>query len=279
MRCSIAGLFGVLILLGVMGQTEAEVLTFSPGTDVPGTIQDAYGHGTGFTDRLPGTGGTITAWDPNLDMAAHPGYLTITSAPGFLAEGIGLEGLEAYGLHMRNVGENDITVQAKFRGINLATQSDHLGLYVGTSSSQYVRAALHYETTQNAGHQYLLSSKGSVHPTGYDEWVNSTVPPEIYSNGDEIRLTLSRTSGNWWMSWADVTNGTTGTSPLFTIADVSGMQDLYVGITYASPRGSSQTSEVEYFSVSTVPEPSTFVMFAVGAIGLAAYAWRKRRAA
>jgi len=33
------------------------------------------------------------------------------------------------------------------------------------------------------------------------------------------------------------------------------------------------------FELTTVPEPSTFVLLAMGAFGLLAYAWRKRRGA
>lgn len=57
--------------------TRVVSLTFD--ASVPGTIQDHTCSGTGFTYRLPGTGGSRPACDPLLDLSANAGRLTVTS--------------------------------------------------------------------------------------------------------------------------------------------------------------------------------------------------------
>ena len=239
---------------------------------VPGTIADANGLGTGLTDRLPGTGTSLPIPDTNLNLSAQPGYLTITSTHASLSESSTWPQLEAVGLYVPNVASNDITISARLVNVHLPNPSDHLGIYAGTSNGQWARAALHL-AWYGTGHQYLLSLGGDVWG---DPAVGSGNPP-LFAEGDTIDLALARVNGQWSMSWDNITNGNQGSSPWYSAAGLDNSQDLYVGITYGNPGNNTpQTSQVDWFAVDTIPEPSTLVLLGLGAIGLLGYAWRRR---
>jgi len=287
MRRLNAGAVGLLLVLCCVGTAHGFVITFPPGTDVSGTINDKFGHGTGFTDRLPGTGESLPANDPNLDLSANPGRLTIHSTPDFLPNPVSNPALaEAIGVLLPNPGANDITISVGLRDVHLNEWSDRLGLYVASSSGGDVLiGGVHME------HQWQYGPPG-LYQYFFTEYVNGlSIPdhyfitpapyppigtPGIWENGDDIDLTLSRTGGLWKISWNDLTKASQGESPSWAVSDLDN-QDLYVGVHYVNARVAvSSTSEIEYFSV-TVPEPSTLVLLGMGAISLLAYVWRRRK--
>jgi hypothetical protein len=280
MRRLTVSVLGMLLVLSGVGTARGVVITFPPSNDVPGTIKDNYGHGTGFTDRLPGSGGSLPANDPNLDLSANPGRLTIHSTPDYWPNPVHNPALaEAIGVLLPNPGTNDITIGVGLRNVHLNDWSDQLGLYVAPSGGgDVLRAALHMELQYQYGpsglRQYLFTDDSNqyfVTPAPYPP----IGTPGIWDNGDDIDLTLSRTGSLWKMLWNDLTNASQGESPSWTVSGLDN-QDLYVGIYYVNPRNPfSSTSEIEYFSA--VPEPSTLVLLGVGAIGLLGYAWRRRR--
>ncbi len=270
-----------LLLPGFVGQAQATAgTTVWFDTDLPGTIEDHNGLGTGFTHRLPGTGASLGEQDANLELGG--GFLSITSTRSGLMEGWGRGEAEALGVFLPGVGTKDLRVEALFRDIQLHNSSDHLVLYVGTSSERHIHGGPH-----------------CAYPTRVPQWMVQslcdedaftwTTPPASetdpakwakWSAGDDLRLTLSRTSRLWRLSWENLTNGAEGSSPWFSFPCLDSSQDLYAGVHYANPRSHSpNTSQMEYFSVHVVPEPSTLVLSGMGAIGLVACAWRRRRRA
>jgi len=226
--------------------TTTTSLTFPSGTNVPGTILDQNGNGTGFTDRLPGTGADYTANDANLDLSANSGFLTITSTRADLGTDpvADPDALEAYGLLLPNVGDQDVTIKALFRDIQVSGyhSSNQLTLYAGQSATQNIRAGIHYYHD----HDYALWSRNP------DDGVTHawTTPSDAsWSDGDDVELTLSRQDGRWQLDWHNLTNDDSGTSDSFSLPWVDG-NALYVGIHYANARSStSRTSLVESFTV------------------------------
>jgi hypothetical protein len=275
------GAVAVLVVLVWVGQARASThIIVDFNSPVSGTILDTNGLGSGFTDRLPGTGGSLPVPDTNLNLSAHPGYLTITSTPGSLGgrtSGMWPE-TEALGLYIPNIGSNDVTISARLTNVHLPIDSDHLGIYAGAGTSinsdgEWVRAALHLGW-YGSGHQYLLNTSGSD-----PNWASSG---SLFSEGDTIDFTVSRANGLWSMSWNDLTNGNQGSSPSFS--GVNDFPDLYVGITYGNPGNNTpQTSQIDWFAVDytgTVPEPTTIIIWSLlGALAVTLGWWRRRKAA
>jgi len=62
------------------------------------------------------------------------------------------------------------------------------------------------------------------------------------------------------------------TSPDWTLEDATGINDKGQICGY----GINPSGQTHAFLLTPTPEPSTFVLLAAGALGLVAYAWRKR---
>src|SRR5436190_23698079 len=100
----------------VVATVTETLLPFS--SPQPGTILDTNGNGTGFTTRLPGTGGSLPTNDPYLQLAS--GSLLITSTLTDLNYGgVDLGIAEAPGLLLPGVGQNDLTISTLVRGIHV----------------------------------------------------------------------------------------------------------------------------------------------------------------
>ena len=183
--------FWCTVFLGMGAQySGANEIRLDFDAPVPGTIADANGLGTGFTDRLPGTGTSLPTPDTNLSLLEQPGYLTITSTHASIAESQTWPQLEAVGLHVPSVGSNDIAISARLTNVHLPNPSDHLGIYAGTASGLEAHATLHL-AWYGTGHQYLLS----LSSLGGDIWGNpalSSGDPPLFAEGDTIDLTLAR---------------------------------------------------------------------------------------
>ena len=111
-------------------------LTFTSA--VPNTIRDTAGNGTGFTTRLPGTGGSIAVNDPNFTLNPGSGTLTWRTVASDLNGQGNLAAGDYMGFPLSAAGvtlNQDFTVSATFRNLQFGLNFDQIGIFVGTSSS------------------------------------------------------------------------------------------------------------------------------------------------
>ncbi len=261
-----------------------------------GIIQDRSGLGTGFTHRLPGTGMSISPEDPNLYL--NNGQLSVNSIPGVDIQPSPRypNKMEAPGLFLPDSADKDITISALFRNVQLNSWSDQFSIYAGTSVREHVRASIHLELLWQYGpaklRNYIFSSQNGstgLNDFTFPDYGKTPGVKGIFSNGDDLLVTLSRKDNLWQMRWDNLTNlgiSADGSSPSLSYPWLDNM-DLYVGIFSASPRGPAVTNRLEYFSVDVVndiadnpntPEPSTLSLLAISGLASAgAYALRKRQ--
>ena len=239
------------------GRSTGRTVFLSFDSPISGTILDKNGSGTGFTHRLPGTGRSLPTKDPNLELL-HAGSLLITSSHVDINEGSHLDRADTPGLFLRNVARHDLRVAALFRDVQLDHGSDSIVLYAGTSRSQVVKGGLHrsfpegvcqwlFECLSNKGPMsWSKPSFGDPNPENWAKW----------SNGDDVRLTLSRTGAQWRLSWENLSRGENGGSPTFSFPWLDNEDELYVGVHYANARAPpTKKSRLDYFSVTTKPRP------------------------
>ena len=269
----------ILAALAVQGITckhalALVVLTFD--TPVPGTIQDVNGLGIGFTDRLPRTGASLPTNDPNLLLSG--GKLFTTSTRSDINGSVNLPIAEAPTLFFSGIGSADVVIKMLVDGIQLPTWSDQLGIIVGTPTNDTLRVNLH------ADGRYIFTENWSG--SGYsDEWPFYSGP--MFNNGDDILLSLARNSGLWSMSWDNLTQVSSGSTPWYSVPWLNSSNDLYFGFYHASPRtDNSVTNAIDYFSVDVgpntggqVPEPASWLIWGALAALAAAGRWRHRRSA
>ena len=233
--------------------------TYTFDTSIPGTITDESGLGTGFTDRLPGTGSSLPANDPNLLLQTGAGLLTIQSTRSDINHSVNLDQLEAPGFLLSGVSGMDVSISALFRNVQVPNASDQLLLYFGTSATSVVRAGFHQQNV------YLIvenQGAGDVRP--YLSDYNAFAP------GDDVLLTFGRTGGLWQLSWQDLTTpADSGSSSPVSIPWLDAEDNLYAGVMASNPGSNTPfTAQIDTLAVTAVPEPSTNSMFVVCASGL-----------
>lgn len=242
-------------------------LTLEFDAPVPGTIADANGLGTGFTDRLTGTGGLIPANDPNLDLVSSPGKLLLTSVRSDFNHGNGLgrnlDQLEAPGFFLPGVGSRDLAISAVFENVAVPNLSDQLLLYAAVDENTILRAGVH---EGNVYHFTINMGAGDSTPL--------LSPPNSFATGDDIQLTLARTGGLWSISWLNLSDNKQGVLGLsLPWLDASG--DLYLGVHAANARSNTSfVAEIDRVTVNVVPEPQAIGLALIGA---AAFVAARRR--
>lgn len=266
----------LFVLMLVLGTAElattpsrADVYLSFNGS-VPGTIADKDGLGTGFTERLPGTGFNLSANDPNMDLSANPGSLMLTSTYANINQTStsNLGQLEAPGVYLPNVGNANIAVSASFENVNVPGPSDQLLLYIGSSATDVVRAGFHEKNVY-----LIVENQGSGDQRPFLSSFNAFTP------GDDVILTFSRTNGLWSLAWNDLTNpAESGESPGISIPWLDSQQSLYAGV-MAEDAGTTTpfVSQIDYFSASVAPEPSTMILCGIGIAGILGLRWRQLR--
>lgn len=157
----------------------------------PGTITDSAGNGTGLTDRLAKTGGSIPVNDPNMTLnTSGDGTLTIMSTNSDLNGQVGLDVGEYVGVNLSSLGftgSEDFTVSATFLDSSFPGNYNQFGLFVGAMSDANVRFG-----PLTAGGPTINIPLNVGQDTG-NYWDSEFVP----NQGDDIKLTISRTAGVW----------------------------------------------------------------------------------
>ena len=258
----------LMLAISVSASAEAGVV-LSFDLAVPGTIADANGAGTGFTHRLPGTGGALPSSDPNLTLQAGQGRLLLQStAANIVLGGINIGNFEAVGFHLAGIGDSDLRISAVRQDVSLPNLSDQLMLYAGTTSTNVLRGGVH------EGNQYFLAENTG----GFDfsSWSGSGL--SAFSSGDSIRVTLGRTNGLWQLEWDNLTTSVSGSSTPYSVGWLNAADDLYVGIAAANARSNIPfVGKIASFSVTAVPEIDSVGMGSVLALVTCALGLIERR--
>ena len=240
---------------------------------VPGGIRDKNGLGTGFSDWLPGTGGSIPRHDPNLDLQAMPGYLLFTSQRADINQqnplGQNLDTLDAPGVLLTEMAGRDLRITARFDDVSVADAFDQLELYVGTDADNVLRGGMHQAAAPNDGQFVLAGNTGSG-----DFGFPLIGLPGSFATGDDIELSLSRIDGEWSMVWDNLTNpAANGHVEGIVVPWLDGEESLYVGLMHLDARNTTaQIAKVGYFCVELgpipepngVPEPAALTLLALG---------------
>ncbi len=269
----------ILMIFLAANIASANTLNLNFMTNVPGTIQDASGNGTGLTARLSGTGASLPAHDPNLVLNTGAGTLSIAATPADLNGGGNIANGEILGTNLNTlgyIGTGNFSVSATFANVQYANNYQQFGVFVGTTSTDNLRTG---PLNLNGREIY------GVYNNGND--ITNLIPnlptpgglphPNV---GDTITLTLARTGGVFSYQQTDVTtpalsgsytfSGLTGASAAVNSA-LNAASNLTVGIYVGNPGNPvfPVTETVTNYSVVVAtPEPGSLLLAAIAAVGM-----------
>lgn len=259
----------VIVSLGLIVEAHAATISLSFNGPMPGTIQDGNGLGTGFLTRLPGTGFSLPSNDPNLSLSTIAGSLLIQSTNGGVNQfpgpiGNNLGNLETPGFFVPGIGTRDFTISAIVRNVDVRTGGDFISLYAGVDENHLAFAGINDPAVFA-----IIQNQGS----GDTQLYNSGPGIPLIAPGHDLRLTFTRTSGLWQLSWQDLSQPGSGSSPFVAIPWLNAFSDLYLGIHVATPSPvlPTFTTQLDEFSITiqdatVVPEPMSLAVW--GALGL-----------
>ena len=226
-------------------------------SSIPNSILDFNGVGTGFTTRLPGTGTSIAANDPNLQVETTSGTLT------WLTTGVNLNGQSGIatgdflGFPLSVVGvtaNQDFSFSVTFNNLQFTSAFDQIGLFVGTSSSSAFRGG---ELNTGQSTAYTVQTVNGADTNLQSSNALKPLP------GDNVIFTLSRTSGTWAFAVQNLTNPSrSGNIPVTQPTFLNGIPNLIGGV-YASNASNAtfKTETISSFSfaggVQNVQLPAT----------------------
>jgi len=207
----------------------------SPGAS---GVQDVNGVFTGFTTRLPGTGGALPAFDPNLVLDTASGVLQLKTTQSDINFANGLDVMSAPGVSLADLGvtgNEDFAVTVAFRPLVGLQLIDQVGLYVGTSSDAVTRAGT---IVFGAPERYSVHSENGSDHSGRFFGFGLDV-------GDGMTVTITRQEGVW-RYFVDEAEWNPLTPPDF----LGGAADLVAGVFAITPLNNTvKTVEVESFTV------------------------------
>jgi hypothetical protein len=257
-------------LLTLASTACADVIVLDFNAPVPGTLADTNGLGTGFTHRLPGSGGAIPANDPNLLLDTANGRLIVNSTRSdFNTTGFGrnLAGMEAPTIGLPGIGAGNLSIEAIFFDLQVDQLSDQIGVLAGSSVDNVVRGGTHEAFTRPA---YQAISTYSLNGGDIGPFFGIL---DLFAPGDDMLVRLSRINGQWQFFWQNLTQpNLTYASPFFTLPLLDAETDLYVGIYNHDARNTTpQQAFLGQFTVrtgtdATVPEPATLWLALVCAL-------------
>ncbi|MDQ8205519.1 family 43 glycosylhydrolase [Pelagicoccus sp. SDUM812003] len=224
--------------LATYAPTTVERVSLDFDSEAAGGLLDVDGAATGFTHRLPGTGGDLPELDPLVELDTSAGALKVQTTTSDFFGGAGLAGASMPGVSLAGLGfggEGDFAISVSFLPLVGLELIDQVGLYVGTSKDALTRAG----TIVFAAPEYFAThSQNAVDHSGRFAGFGLDV-------SDGMDVTIARENGQWGyavdgVSWAPTTQ------PGF----LEGEADLYAGVFGITPlNGNSKTIGVDAFSV------------------------------
>jgi len=245
--------FLALTAIGALAAQTALSATLTFDSAIPGTVTDSVGLGSGFTHRLPGTGGSLPHNDLNINLQTGSGLLMLQSTRADINHRVNLGELEAPGFFLPGVAAQDVRISALFRDVRVPNGSDQLMLYFGTSATNVLRAGVHQQYVYGC-----VTNAGNV-----DHWVWSS-PANSFTPGNDIMMTLTRTAGLWQLTWQNITTSTSGSSPTFSLPWLDASPDLYAGVIASSPSSGTFSGHID--SITVVPGPPPVLTIEVSQI-------------
>ena len=248
----------VAIVAVIAAASPADAIEFSLdfSSAVGGTIMDTGGEGTGFTNRLSGTGGAIAASDPNLDLDTTAGVLRMTGQVAAEPNGpLNVDNLEMFGIQLASLGFNssrDFSLTASFLNVpdnSVMDSFDQFGIFVGTNSLNHTRAmVINFDFFGN-NNEFAAANNINGADTGQHFNLNPTP-------AGNMSFTISRSSGVWTYTLVGTSGSFIGTAtrtpaqPTF----LNSLNDLTAGVFFGSTNTTPYTVELDSFVVN-VPVP------------------------
>jgi hypothetical protein len=222
-------------------------LTLDFRREIPTTIRDSAGTGTGLTHRLPGTGTRLPEQDANLRLDPDRGQLELTTTNSDINTQFKLYHGEYLGVRLSELGftgKEDFAVTAYLPNIPALQSVGQFGLYAGAGSDKNIRGGLIRRRIEPEQYtQFLVNNNGG----------SDTDPIRIglLSTGDDLRLTLRRTAGKYSLTVENQTTGGSSTLSVRHLEFLDTESDLYVGLFGANTQSEvRKTLIIKEFSVT-----------------------------
>ena len=245
------------LVAGIAAVSPARALEFNLdfSSAVGGTITDLDGMGTGFTNRLSGTGASIAVNDPNLDLDTAAGVLRMTSTTAEPNGPLNVANLEMFGIQLAPLGFNstrDFSVTGSFVNVpdNAVLDSfDQVGIFVGSDSLMHTRAmVINFDAFDN-DNEFAAVNNINGADTGQSFSLNPTP-------AGNMSFTISRSSGVWTYTLVGTSGSFIGTATRTPAQAtfLNSLNDLTVGVFIGSTNETQFTVELDSFEVN-VPVP------------------------
>ncbi len=199
------------------GLAAAQSVVFDFDAPVSGTLADANGNGTGFTHRLPGTGGALPVNDPNLMLSNGVFGITATNSSFIGSGGVNLANMEAPCVLRTGAAGAGFQVTATLLNVSLPNLSNQTGIVVGASAEQIVRL---YAGNNLFNFMYLGEDRVQVAQT----------PTSAFAAGADLDLALT-VAGTTCLGWWHVRGtGVSGTLGPLDVPWIGAASTLFVGV-------------------------------------------------
>jgi len=225
---------------------EPRTMSVNFGKGYDGTLADSQGMGTGLTHRLPGTGGDISPYDPNLLVNSEEGQLELTTTDSDINNQVNLPNGEYLGVRLADLGftgSEDFEVQMFAPNIPALQSVGQFGLYAGAKSDKVIRGGLISRGVEGPYTLFMTNNNG-----GRDD--NSHFLG-LFAMGDDLRIKLKRTAGKYALTVENLTTGSSSTLAIKHPAFLDAENDLYVGLFGANTRSNARrTLIIKEFKVT-----------------------------
>ena len=232
------------IALAMASSTLAATANFDFSTTGVGGLLDKDGQSTGLTARLSGTGTSLAASDPNIDIDTAAGKLRITTGNGIgvganqdFNGSAGLDTLEAVGLNLSSLGytgSQNFIVTATFDALTPTASFDQAGIFIGQDALNLTKAG---HITFSAQEYFSGHTTGAAAPAADN---NGRFFGFGFNGADGMNVTITRFGGDWryfidGLEWQPNTDGGGNGTPVdptgaFGSPNLQALSDLTVGV-------------------------------------------------